>query len=107
MPRWAVVEAHGQAESSWYRIHSELEGTEAEALSAMLRIVDSFKKAYSVKGIQRQKRQVFRVSERSYYVRVEDRWSSAEEAHFTLAELIADIHDDDLPDTAGEPAEES
>jgi hypothetical protein len=26
---------------------------------------------------------------------------SNQEAHFTLAELIADTHDDDLPDTVG------
>ncbi|MGW7613823.1 hypothetical protein ACWGKW_42690 [Streptomyces sp. NPDC054766] len=67
--------------------------------------MDTFKKVYSAAGIRRQKRQVFRVSERSYYMRVKDRWSRADEAHFTLAELIADTHDDDLPDTAGEPAE--
>jgi hypothetical protein len=66
----------------------------------MLHIVDTFAEALAESGRRRQRRQVFRVSERSYFVRVHNRMS-VEEAHFTLAELIADTHADGLPDTAG------
>lgn len=97
MPRWAIVIAHGDAESSGYHIHSELEGTEGEALAALLSTVEAFEKASREKSIKRQRRQVFRVSERSYFVRVMHRGYSGQ-AHFTLAELVADTHDDDLPD---------
>ncbi|MFB7779978.1 hypothetical protein [Streptomyces bauhiniae] len=97
MPRWAIVIAHGDAESSRYHIHSELEGTEGEALAALLSTVEAFQKASREKSIKRQRRQVFRVSERSYFVRVMHRGYS-DQAHFTLAELVADTHDDDLPD---------
>lgn len=100
MPRWAVVEAHGQAEASIYAVHSELEGTEAEAVAALLRIVDTYEEAVTAAGRRRQRRKVFRVSDRSYLVRVEN-LLSIHEAHFTLAELIADTHDDGLPNTMG------
>jgi hypothetical protein len=100
MPRWAVLQAEGQAEGFRYTVHRELEGTEAEALAAMLHIVNTFEEAFTSAGRRRQRRRVFRVSERSYFVRVENRMSN-KEAHFTLAELIADTHDDDLPDTVG------
>lgn len=99
MPRWAVMKAHGEAEAFRYAVHRELEGTEAQALAEMLRIVDAFAEALTEAGRSRQKRRVFRVSERSYVVRVENRLSH-DEAHFTLAELIADTHDDDLPSSA-------
>ncbi|MFD9389739.1 hypothetical protein ACFWBB_03030 [Streptomyces sp. NPDC060000] len=101
MPRWAIVVAHGDAESSRYYIHSEPEGTESEALAALLNTVDAFQKASRPKSIKRQRRQVFRVSERSYFVRVMHRGYSGQ-AHFTLAELVADTHDDDLPDTVAD-----
>ncbi|MFI0090627.1 hypothetical protein [Streptomyces bobili] len=101
MPGWAVMEAHGRAEDSVYAIHSELEGTEAEALAALLRIVDTYQAAVTEAGRRRQKRRVFRVSDRSYLVRVENTLS-IHEAHFTLAELIADTHDDALPNSVGE-----
>lgn len=100
MPRWAVPRAEGEAEAFRYTVHRQLEGTEAEALAAMLHMVDTFAEAATAGGRRRQRRQVFRVSERSYFVRVENLMSN-EEAHFTLAELAADTHDDDLPDTAG------
>ncbi|MFF0833795.1 MULTISPECIES: hypothetical protein [unclassified Streptomyces] len=96
MPRWAIVIAHGDAESSRYYIHSELEGTESEALAALRSTVDA-----SQKASKRQRRQVFRVSERSYFLRIMYR-SYSTQAHFTLAELVADTHDDDLPDTVTE-----
>ncbi|MFE6337219.1 hypothetical protein ACFVOK_29000 [Streptomyces sp. NPDC057798] len=96
--RWVVLRVKGEAEAYRYTVYRELEGTEAEALAAMLRIVDSYAEAVTESGRRRQRRQVFRVSERSYVVRVEN-WMSDEQAHFTLAELIADTHADDLPDT--------
>ncbi|MFF3166156.1 hypothetical protein [Streptomyces sp. NPDC003273] len=96
MPRWAIVIAHGDAESSRYYIHSELEGTESEALAALRSTVDA-----SQKASKRQRRQVFCVSERSYFLRIMYRGYSSQ-AHFTLAELVADTHDDDLPDTVAE-----
>ncbi|WP_284436813.1 hypothetical protein [Streptomyces sp. TUS-ST3] len=98
MPGWAVMRALGLAELSNYTVYRELEGTEAEALAGMLRIIDTFEEAATAAGRRRQRRQVFRVSERSYFVRVENRMST-QEAHFMLAELVADTHDDDLPDT--------
>ncbi|MGW1729227.1 hypothetical protein ACWCQK_41160 [Streptomyces sp. NPDC002306] len=99
MPRWAIVKAHGEAEAFRYNIDKELEGTEAQALAVMLRLIDTVAEAFTEAGRRRERRQVFRVSERSYVVRVENRWSNYE-AHFTLAELIADTHDDDLPSGA-------
>jgi hypothetical protein len=95
------MRALGLAELSHYTVYRELEGTEAEALAGMLRIIDTFEEAVTDRGRRRQRRQVFRVSERSYFVRVEKGWST-HEAHFILAELIADTHDDGLPDAAGE-----
>ncbi|MFI5476627.1 hypothetical protein ACIA6D_41425 [Streptomyces cacaoi] len=100
MPGWAVMRALGQAELSNYTVYRELEGTEGEALAGMLRIIDTFEEAVTAAGRRRQRRQVFRVSERSYFVRVENRMSS-KEAHFILAELIADTHNDGLPGAAG------
>lgn len=78
MPRWAVVKARGQAEASSYGVHRELEGTEAEAVAALLRIVDGYEEALTAAGRRRQRRKVFRVSDRSYLVRVESRMSSHE-----------------------------
>ncbi|MER5447795.1 hypothetical protein ABT065_19575 [Streptomyces sp. NPDC002764] len=101
MPRWAIVIAHGDAESSRYYIDSELEGSESEALAALHNAVDAFQKARRAKSIARQRRQVFRVSERSYFVRVNHGTYSGQ-AHFTLAELVADTHDDALPDTVAD-----
>ncbi|MFF3848625.1 hypothetical protein [Streptomyces sp. NPDC002328] len=98
MPRWAVLRAEGEAEAFRYTVRRELEGTEAEALAAMPHLVDTFAEAATSGGRRRQRRQVFRVSERSCFVRVQNPMST-EEAHFTLAELIADTHDDALPDT--------
>ncbi|MET7455380.1 hypothetical protein ABZT03_26495 [Streptomyces sp. NPDC005574] len=99
MPRWAIVKADGEAEAFRYNIHKELEGTEAQALAEMLRIIDTVAEAFTEAGRRRERRRVFRVSDRSYVVRVENRWSNYE-AHFTLAELIADTHDDELPSSA-------
>ncbi|MFJ1812333.1 MULTISPECIES: hypothetical protein [unclassified Streptomyces] len=101
VPQWVVLKAEGEAEVFRDTVHRELEGTEAEALAAMLRMVDTFAEAVSERGRRRQRRQVFRVSERRYFVRVHNRISRNEEAHFTLAELIADSHDDDLTDAVG------
>lgn len=99
MPRWAILKAEGEAEAFRYNIHKEVEGTEAQALAVMLRLIDTCAEALTEAGRRRERRRVFRVSERSYVVRVESRWSS-HEAHFTLAELIADTHDDSLPSSA-------
>lgn len=99
MPRWAIVKATGEAEAFRYNIHKELEGTEEQALAVMLGLIDTYAQALTKAGRHRQKRRVFRVSERSYVVRVEDRLSNYE-AHFTLAELIADTNDDGLPSSA-------
>ncbi|MGQ4491021.1 hypothetical protein ACN6LM_001986 [Streptomyces sp. SAS_281] len=100
VPRWVVLRAEGQAEAFRYTVHREFEGAEAEAQAALLHIVDTFAEALTESGRRRQRRRVFRVSERSYFVRVQNRMS-VEEAHFALAELIADTHADDLPDTVG------
>ncbi|MGW0794369.1 hypothetical protein [Streptomyces sp. NPDC002692] len=99
MPRWAIVKADGEAEAFRYKIIKEVEGTEAQALAEMLRKIDTVAEALTEAGRRRERRRVFRVSDRSYVVRVESRWSN-HEAHFTLAELIADTHDDDLPSSA-------
>ncbi|MFJ8943830.1 hypothetical protein ACIRG4_11325 [Streptomyces sp. NPDC102395] len=94
------MKAAGEAEAFRYNIEKELEGTEAQALAEMLRIMETVAEALTEAGRGRQRRQVFRVSDRSYVVRVTSRWSSGYEAHFTLAELIADTHDDELPSSA-------
>ena len=74
MPRWAIVKADGEAEAFRYNIHKELEGTEAQALAEMLRIIDTVAEALTESGRRRERRQVFRVSDRSYVLRVESRW---------------------------------
>ncbi|MFJ3232203.1 hypothetical protein [Streptomyces sp. NPDC086787] len=100
MTRWAVMRASGEAEAFRYTVHRELDGTRAEALAALLHAVDTFAEATTEAGRRRQRREVFRVSEHRYFVRVTNRFTS-EEAHFSLAELLADTHDDGLPDTVG------
>jgi hypothetical protein len=65
----------------------------------MLRIIGTVAEVLTESGRRRERRQVFRVSDRSYVVRVGGRWSN-HEAHFTLAELIADTHDDELSSSA-------
>lgn len=101
MPHWAILRAWGPPERFGYSVYRELEGTEPEALDAMLKLVDAFGQARTEAGRRRQRRQVFRVSERSYFVRVRNR-SSDDEAHFILAPLIADTGNDQLPNTAGQ-----
>ncbi|WP_316766862.1 hypothetical protein [Streptomyces sasae] len=101
VPRWVVLQAEGEAEVWRYTVRRELEGSETEALAATMGIVDSFAKAHTERGRRGQRRQVFRVSERRYFVRVRNRISRDQEAHFALAELVADSHDDGLPDTVG------
>ncbi|WP_393096730.1 hypothetical protein [Streptomyces sp. LN325] len=105
VPHWAILRATGEAEVFSDTIYRELEGSEAEALAAMLDIVDTFGQAASEKKRLRQRRQVFRVSERKYLVRVHN-WYKDEEALFTLAELIADNQNEDLPDTASGSTED-
>jgi hypothetical protein len=100
MSQWVVLRAEGQAEAFRYTVHRELEGTETEALAAMRDAADIFGQAHTESGRRRQRRQIFQVSERSYFVRVHNR-ASVEEAHFTLAKLVADTHDAALPDNAG------
>ncbi|GGQ75008.1 hypothetical protein [Streptomyces asoensis] len=98
------MRALGLSELSHHTVWHELEGTEAEARAEMLRIIDTFGAAGTARGRRRQRRRVYRVSERSYFVRVEKGMSS-NEAHFVLAELVADTHGDGLPDTAGDAPE--
>ncbi|MEU6160959.1 hypothetical protein [Streptomyces sp. NPDC047130] len=99
MPRWAVLRAKSQTESFRYTVQREFEGTEEEAMAEMLRIVDTYEQAAGEAGRRRQRRRVFRLGERSYFVGV-DNLLTSREAVFTLAEIVADTHDDDLPDTA-------
>ncbi|MGW5367977.1 hypothetical protein ACWER6_11985 [Streptomyces sp. NPDC004009] len=98
MSRWVVLQVEGQAEALRYTARREVEGTEAYALAVLRQVVNTFGQAVTESGRRRQRRQVFRVSERSYFVRVHNRMS-VEESHLTLAELVADTHDDGLPDT--------
>lgn len=101
MSRWVVLRTDGMSEGFRYNApYRDLEGTEAEALGAMLRIVDTYAQPRSESGRRRQRRKVIRVTDRSYILEVHHRMS-AEHAQFTLAEVIADTHDDDLPDTVG------
>ncbi|MFE9437318.1 hypothetical protein OG458_41270 [Streptomyces sp. NBC_01281] len=105
VPHWVVLQATDVAGPFSDRVYRELKGSEAEARAAMLEIVDTFGQAASEKKRLRQRRQVFQLSERRYFVRVHNSYSN-EEGYFTLAELIADTHDDDLPDTAGKAIED-
>lgn len=50
MPHWAILRATGEAEVFSDTIYRELEGSEAEALAAMLDIVDTFGQAASEKS---------------------------------------------------------
>ncbi|WP_328722317.1 hypothetical protein OHT52_24440 [Streptomyces sp. NBC_00247] len=97
MPRWFVVEISGETPLFQQGVEREIEGTEEEALAGLRDVVDNFAKARTESGRRRQRRQVSRISERSYFVRVHNR--KVEQAHFTLAEVVADTHDDALPDT--------
>lgn len=99
MPRWIVLEGEGHGEPFTYSVHRELEGTEAEALASLRHIIDTYDEPLTAGGRRRQRRQVYRVSDRRYFVRIENLMLQRE-AHFALAELIADTHDDSLPDTA-------
>ncbi|MEU1087545.1 hypothetical protein ABZ401_12060 [Streptomyces sp. NPDC005892] len=102
MPRWFVMKASGEMPHFQQTVH-EIGGTEAEALAELLDTVDNFAKAQTERGRRRQRREVGRISDRSYFVRVHNRMS-VEQAHFTLAEVVADTHDDALPDRlSGEP----
>ncbi|MCX4581158.1 hypothetical protein OHB41_50305 [Streptomyces sp. NBC_01571] len=101
MPRWAILQAAGQSEAFTYGVYREVEGTEAEALAVMRGLIDTFDEARTERKRKRQTRQVFRLSERTYFVRVQYPWASDESAQFTLAELIADTSSDDLPDIVG------
>ncbi|AWW41551.1 MULTISPECIES: hypothetical protein [Streptomyces] len=98
MPRWAVIRDAGQAESFTFGVYRELEGSEAEAHSAMLRIIDEYGHAHTASGRRRQRRQVYRISERSYLLRCHNRMFT-DETVFTLAELIADTRDQEFPDS--------
>ncbi|MEU5256683.1 hypothetical protein [Streptomyces longwoodensis] len=69
----------------------------------MLELVDTFAEARKEAKRRRQRRQVFRLNERSYFIRVHNRFGAIEEAHFILAPLIADTSNDQLPDTARQP----
>ncbi|MFD6426757.1 hypothetical protein [Streptomyces sp. NPDC060198] len=97
MPRWFVLKTSGETPHFEQRIHQEFGGDEAEALAQLLDSVDNFAKAHTEKGRLRQRREVGRVSDRSYFVRVHNRMR-VEQARFTLVEVVADTHDDALPD---------
>ncbi|MEU9332218.1 hypothetical protein AB0D49_03510 [Streptomyces sp. NPDC048290] len=96
MPRWAVLRAKGEAEAYRHTVHREFEGTETEAMAELFRLLDTFEE-------HRRRRRVYRISERCYLVRVEGRLFTSE-ARFTLAELVVDTEDVELPDGAGELA---
>ncbi|MFI1377670.1 hypothetical protein ACH4UY_37530 [Streptomyces longwoodensis] len=102
VPHWAILKASGPPDLFGYSVYRELEGTEAEALAVMLELVDTFAEARTEAGHRRQRRQVFRLNERSYFIRVHNRVAAIEEAHFILAPLIADTSNDQLPDIAGQ-----
>ncbi|MER6443325.1 hypothetical protein ABT275_44710 [Streptomyces sp. NPDC001185] len=101
LPRWAILRAEGQSEAFTYGVYREVEGTEDEALAVMRGLIDTFDEARTERKRKRQTRQVFRLSERTYFVRVQYPWGSNTSAQFTLAELIADTSSDDLPDIVG------
>ncbi|MGW2277001.1 hypothetical protein [Streptomyces sp. NPDC001770] len=105
MPRWFVLKTGGETPHFEQRVHREFGGDEGEALAELLDSVDNFAKAHTEKGRRRQRREVGRVSDRSYFVRVHN-GMRVEQAHFTLAEVMADTHDDALPDSvSGQPGE--
>jgi len=97
MPRWIVlVTPVGgvAAEASSVRTLAEFEGSAEEAMTEFAKSVDTYDR--DVAKVKR--REVFRCSDRSYFVRVNGRLSEVE-YFFRLAELVADTKSPDLPDT--------
>ncbi|MFJ4428467.1 hypothetical protein [Streptomyces bobili] len=76
------------------RTLAEFEGSAEEALTEFAKRVNTYDR--DVTKVKR--REVFRCSDRSYFVRVNGRLSVFE-YFFQLAELVADTKSPDLPDT--------
>ncbi|MFI8327159.1 hypothetical protein [Streptomyces sp. NPDC085529] len=97
MSRWIVlVSPVGgvAAEGSSVRTLAEFEGSAEEALAEFAKRVNTYDR--DVTKVKR--REVFRCSDRAYFVRVNGRLHEFE-YFFQLAELVADTKSPDLPDT--------
>ncbi|WP_328443951.1 hypothetical protein OG780_01870 [Streptomyces sp. NBC_00386] len=93
MARWIVLASLLDAEASSYRTLAELDGSADEAMAALREEVNTYDR-----GITKVvRREVFRCSERSYFVRVNGRLSLSE-CFIQLCELVADTAAADLPD---------
>ncbi|MFF7452209.1 MULTISPECIES: hypothetical protein [unclassified Streptomyces] len=73
---------------------TEFEGSAEEAMTELAKRVNTYDR--EVTKVKR--REVFRCSDRSYFVRVNGRLNEYE-YFFQLAELVADTKSPDLPDT--------
>ncbi|MFG3551011.1 hypothetical protein [Streptomyces sp. NPDC047725] len=82
------------AEASSVRALTEFEGSAEEAMTEFSKRVNTYDQ--DVTKVKR--REVFRCSDRSYFVRVNGRLSQFE-YFFQLAELVADTGFSGLPDT--------
>ncbi|WP_214498513.1 hypothetical protein, partial [Streptomyces virginiae] len=97
MSRWIVlVTPVGgvAAEASSVRTLAEFEGSAEEAMARFAKEVNS----YDLDVTKVKRREVFKCSDRSYFVRVNGRLLQFE-YFFQLAELVADTKSADLPDT--------
>jgi hypothetical protein len=99
MARWIVLvtaTAGYPAEASGVRPLAEFEGSAEKAMTDFAEIVNTYDR--DVRKVTR--REVFRNSDRSYFVRVKGRVREFEYL-FQLAELVADTESPELPDTIG------
>ncbi|MFG1810433.1 hypothetical protein [Streptomyces sp. NPDC049040] len=99
MARWIVLltqTAGYPAEASGVHPLAEFEGSAEEAAAGFAEMVSTYD--HDVRKVTR--REVFKCSDRSYFVRVKGRIREFEYL-FQLAELVADTKSPDLPDTIG------
>ncbi|MGX1471249.1 UNVERIFIED_CONTAM: hypothetical protein RKD50_000057 [Streptomyces canus] len=97
MSRWIVVVTPVggvAAEASSVRTLAEFEGSAEEAMTELAKRVNTYDR--DVTKVKR--REVFRYSDRAYFVRVNGLLHEFE-YFFQLAELVADTKSPDLPDT--------
>ncbi|MDT0392895.1 hypothetical protein [Streptomyces dubilierae] len=96
MARWIVLASKLDAEASSYRTLAELDGSVEEAMTALRKAVNTYDRGVS-KVVRRE---VFKCSDRSYFVRIHGRLTERE-CLIQLCELVADTAAADLPDTVG------
>ncbi|MFD9719792.1 hypothetical protein [Streptomyces sp. NPDC059076] len=100
MSRWIVLATPLQGVSTMNcdtKIAREVEGTEDDALDALLSVANTFTDKVKVR-----RREVFRVSDRSYFIRIRNRIST----YAYMIQIAALVSDSDQPGAGvAEPAD--